>query len=250
MFGFLYGYGIILQAFAVIHWLRRRPDTFWLWIIIIGGWIGAVVYLVAEGLPDLALLGPSFKVFPRRKRIKQLRTEILDNPAPGNYQELGDLLLEEKDYVEARQCFDKAITPRTQDPHSYYGRAQAAIALGDFGAAVADLERVLASDRGYDYHRAVGLYALALARTGQPEKAAAAFAEATQISTLSETQLNYAAFLHEQGRNVEARQWVERVLAKQATLPRYLGRRERPWFRKAAALRKQLPKSGEEGRGE
>jgi hypothetical protein len=137
MFGFLYGYGIILHAFAVIHWLRRRPDTFWLWIIIIGGWIGAAVYLVAEGLPDLALLGPSFKVFPRRKRIKQLRTEILDNPAPGNYQELGDLLLEQKEYAEARHCFDKAITPRTQDPHSYYGRAQAAIALGDFGAAVA-----------------------------------------------------------------------------------------------------------------
>ena len=40
----------------------------------------------------------------------------------------------------------------------------------------------------------------------------------------------------------EARQWAERILAKKPTMPRYLQRRERPWFRKANALLKNLRK--------
>jgi len=33
--GFLLNpWGIILQALALVHFIRRRPDTYWLWIII------------------------------------------------------------------------------------------------------------------------------------------------------------------------------------------------------------------------
>ena len=63
---------------------------------------------------------------------------------------------------------------------------------------------------------------------------------ATAISTSSETYYNYASFLAAQRRTSEAREWTERILAKKPTMPRYLRRRERPWFRKASALLKQL----------
>jgi len=66
------------------------------------------------------------------------------------------------------------------------------------------------------------------------------FNEATEMSTASETYLNYATFLAAQNRNDEARQWARRILAKKPTMPRYLQRRERPWFRKASALLKLL----------
>jgi hypothetical protein len=61
------------------------------------------------------------------------------------------------------------------------------------------------------------------------------------MSTLSETYLNYAQFLASQGRTGEAREWAQRVLQKKPTMPSYLRRRERPWFRKASALLKKLP---------
>ena len=80
----------------------------------------------------------------------------------------------------------------------------------------------------------------AWAQTGQPQKAETMFATTLNISTLSETQFNYACFLARQGRLAEAREWAQRVLNKKATLPQYLKRKERPWFRKAGALMKQL----------
>ena len=125
-------WGILLQAFAIIHFIRRRPDTFWLWIILIGGWLGALVYIAVEAIPDAGLLRQSFKVFPRRKRIRELEAAILDNPSAGNYEELADLYLEEGQFARARQAYDKAISSRTDSPDPFYRRGVAAIQMGDF----------------------------------------------------------------------------------------------------------------------
>jgi tetratricopeptide (TPR) repeat protein len=160
----------------------------------------------------------------------------------GNYEELGDLYLDDGQYAQARECFDRVLA-RGGDIDPYYRRALSEIALNDFTAASADLEQVLARDPKYDYMRAAGLSAHMLAKIGQREKAGALFAETLQVSTLSETQFNYASFLAAEGRAGEAREWAERILRKKATMPDYIRRRERPWFRKARGLLKSLPKA-------
>jgi hypothetical protein len=243
MLGLFYPYGIVLQAIALLHFVRRRPDGYWLWIIILGGGLGSLVYIVVEILPDARLLHGAYQVFPRRKRIKQLEAQIFDNPSVGNYEELGDLLLDDGKHARARECFDKVIA-RSDEIDPLYRRALCALALDDFAAAAADLRAVTAREPKYDYHRAAGLYAHALGRLGQHAEADALFAEVTRTSTLSETEYNYAVFLADSGRTAEAREWVDRVLRKKATMPDYIRRRERPWFRRAAALRKRLPKHG------
>jgi hypothetical protein len=113
--------------------------------------------------------------------------------------------------------------------------------LNDAPAALPDLERVVAKEPRYDFDRAAGLLARAYAQTGQKEKAAALFAETTARSTSSETYLNYAELLASEGRNAEARQWAQRVLDKRPSLPGYQRRLQRPWFRRAKKMLKQLP---------
>jgi tetratricopeptide (TPR) repeat protein len=201
------------------------------------------VYIAVEVIPDFGILRQSFKAFPRRRRIHELEAVVLDNPAPGNYEELADLYLEEKKYARARECVDKALSARTDSLDPFYRRGLAEIELGDFPAAVGDLEKVVAKEPQYDFYRAAGLLAHAYAKTGELKKADSLFRKTVEISTLSETYLNYADFLHSQGRTAEAREWTERVLAKKPTLPSYLKRRERPWFRRAKGLLKQLPAS-------
>lgn len=243
MLGLFYPYGIVLQGIAILHFIRRRPDTYWLFIILMGGGIGSLVYIFVEVLPDARLLGTAYQVFPRRKRIKALEAMVLDNPSVGNFEELGDLLLEDGQYARARECFDKVLARSDEiDPH--YRRGLAALALNDLAAAEADLAAVTARDPKYDYQRAAGLRAHTLAKLGRTDEAAALFADVTSISTLSETEYNYATFLADAGRPGEAREWAERVLRKKATMPDYIRRRERPWFRRANALLKRLPKHG------
>ena len=109
----------------------------------------------------------------------------------------------------ARECYDKAIGSRGCSFDAFYRRGIAEVQLGDFPAAVVDLEYVVSTERKYDSHRAAGLLAHAYANTGEPAKAEALFEEVTRISTLSETYYNYASLLAEQHRTSEAREWSQ-----------------------------------------
>lgn len=242
MLGLFFPYGIVLQAIAILHFVRRRPDTYWLWIILIFGGLGALAYIFIEVVPDVRLLRGAYQVFPRRNRIRELEGLVLDNPSVGNYEELGDLYLDDRQFAKARECFDKVIA-RTDSIDALYRRGLCELALDDFPAAAADLAQVTARDAKYDYQRAEGLRAQALAKIGEREKADALFAEVLQTSTLSETQYNYACFLAVAGRAAEAREWAGRILRKKATMPDYIRRRERPWFRRASLLLKRLPRA-------
>src|SRR5499426_1422526 len=136
-------WGLILQAIAIVHFIRRRPDTYWLFIIVFLGPLGAAVYIFMEVIPDLGLLRQSFDTFPRRKRIRQLEALVLDNPAAGNYEELGDLYIEERNFIRARECYDKAIRSRADLPDAFFRRGIAKMELGDFDEALSDLEYVV-----------------------------------------------------------------------------------------------------------
>lgn len=232
-------YGIILMAVAIMHFVRRRPDGYWLWVILLLGPLGALVYLVVEALPDLFDPG-TFRVFPRRRRIRELRLEVQDNPSAGNYEELGQLYMDDGKWQQARECFNRAITQRTDSADPYYRRAIAEVELGDHKAAIPDLERAIGEDPAFDFHRAKGLLAHAYAKTGDAQRAEAMFQEALRMSTLTETQYHYAEFLAEQGRTAEAKEWVQRIIRKRATMPGFLKRRERPWFYKNRMLQARL----------
>src|SRR5882672_10712825 len=123
-------YGLILQVVAIVHFIRRRPDNYWIWIILFFGAIGATVYILMEMVPDLGLARQSMRGLSRRKRVKMLEAIVVDNPSAGNYEELGDLLLEEKRYARARECFDHALASRTDSVDPFYRRGIAAFELG------------------------------------------------------------------------------------------------------------------------
>jgi hypothetical protein len=241
-FGFFYPWGVILQVLAAVHFFRRRPDTYWVWIILFFGPPGALIYIVVEVLPDLSLLRQALDRFGRRKRIRGLEALVLANPSPGNYEELGELYLDQRNYARARECYDKALARPGEYTDAHYRRALALMHLGDLQAAKNDLELVVAREPKYDSHRAMALLAHVCAQIGDVQRAGEYFAGA-QSSTLPETDFNHASFLASQGRTDEARELAERILAHRASMPLYVRRRERPWFRKAKALLKKLPKA-------
>jgi hypothetical protein len=245
----LFPWGVLLQAAAIVLFIRRRPETYWLFIIIFLGPLGALVYILMEVVPDLGLLRQTFDAVGRRRRIGQLEALVAENPSAGNYEDLADLYLDDRQFARARDCYEKAISPRTRHLDPVYRRGLAEIELRDFAAAVRDLEHVTSRDPRYDSHRALALLAHAYANTEQPDKADALFQQATSVSTLSETYLNYATFLASERRIDEAREWARRVVARKAAVPRYLQHRERPWFRRANALLKRLANDRTASRG-
>ena len=230
-------WSFLVVALAIIHFIRRRPDTYWLYIILFLGPLGASIYLVVEALPDLGLLRQSFKVFPRRRRIHELEAAVIDNPSAGNYEELADLYMEDGNFSKARACYDKAISSRTDSPDPFYRRGVCEVELGDFTAAVSGPRargsagsRLRLSSR----QRTAGARLRQYRSAGEGRGAFPAsddhfhaFGDLLQLRILSRVRKDKTA---------EAREWAQKILAKKPTMPGYLRRRERPWFRKAAAF--------------
>ncbi len=241
MFG-MFGFGVFgigLMALAILHFIRKQPEYYWLWIIIMLGPIGALIYLATQAAPELGDPG-AFKFLDRRKRIRTLEMMIHDNPSAGNYEELGQLYLDAGRWLDAKRCFDSALSQRVDSPDPFYRRGIVEVQLGDFAAARADLEQVCSRERNYDFNRALGLLAYAYAKTGDTAKAESLFNEVLRTSTLTETEFHYAELLTQLGRKQEARQLAERILSKRTTMPGFLKRRERPLFRQTKSLLRSL----------
>src|SRR6266567_6902419 len=139
MFGLshlFYPWGFILQGLAILHFVRRRPENYWFYVIFFGGFLGAGVYIFAEVLPDLGLLRGVFQGFGRRSRIQKVETIIIDNPSPANYEELGELYKDQGQFEKAREAFSHAITGRGDSLYTFYSRAHSSLGLNDFPGAI------------------------------------------------------------------------------------------------------------------
>src|SRR5207244_4850630 len=144
-------WGFLLQILAILHFLRRRPESYWFFIIFFGGFLGASVYILVEILPDLGLLRDTMQGFGRRSRIQKVETDILDNPSAANYEELGELYKDQGQYGKGREAFTNAIAARSDSIYTFYSRSLCSLAMYDFAVEVNVLERVVVADRRYDY---------------------------------------------------------------------------------------------------
>jgi hypothetical protein len=118
----IYPWGFVLQGLALWHFVKRRPETYWFYVIIFLGPLGAGVYIVAEVIPDLGLLKGTYRGFGQRSRIQSLEMQVIDNPSAGNFEELAELYFEQKKYAKAREALNRAITARSDSPHAFYLR--------------------------------------------------------------------------------------------------------------------------------
>jgi hypothetical protein len=220
----------------------RRPEWYWFYVILIGGALGAAIYIVVEVVPDFGMARARFQRYGRRSRISVVEAAIRDNPSVANLEELGELYWDQRNYAKAREAFDRAIATKADSERTFYLRGQCESALGDFSTAVADFEEAMRRDQKMDSYRGEMFLAKAYAAVGRNDDAAAWFADSVQKSSTPEMLFSYAEFLAAQKRKDEAWKWLETLEEKRKTSPRYVQRVERAWFRKGRALAGQLKK--------
>ena len=233
-------FGIVLMAMALVHFFRRQPSFYWLYLIIFLGPLGALIYLAIEWLPELFDPG-AFRFVERGRRLREVEADIRQNPSAGNYEELGLLRLDKGDWAGARACFD-------QRPGAAHRFARSLLPPRPGRSRTGRLCR-RPRGPGARGHRRPGLRLPARRRiagllpTGRPVTSTAPSAFSKQVlrtSTLTETQLHYAEFLAETGHRAEAKQQALRIRDKRAGMPGFQRRRERKLFRRNGALLRKL----------
>jgi hypothetical protein len=239
-----YPWGFIVQIAALVHFFwRRRASFIWLWVIFIGGFVGAAAYFIVEVFSEAALIRTALERRARKTRISGVEAQILDNPSVANLEELGELYWDEKDYTKAREAFNRAVGTGSDSSRTFYRRGLCSLELGDAAAAVPDLELAFRTEPKLDFYRGGMFLARAYAATGRDAEAAAVFSAAMQHTSAPEMLCSYAAFLAKQNRQEEARDWLNRLEEMKRTAPRFVLRTERSWFNKGKALSRQLSRT-------
>ena len=239
---FWHGYwswSFIFQLLMLIHFFRRRPEGYWFFVILFLGPLGAAVYFVIEVIPDLRVKPPVIRRFERKRRRQWLEQLVVDSPSHEALTGLAEIHAIEGRHSEAIDLFGRALQLDPEDPESLYGRGCSYLETEQVANAIADLERVVQADPSYSIYGAHLSLAEAYEATDRVDEALHAYEAILGRTTVSRAYFNYGRLLAQRGEIEKARQMMEEILAKKATLPRYLRRQERPWFRRAKAFLKE-----------
>jgi len=236
----LWHLGVVFQVLMIVHFFRTRPEYYWFFVILFLGPLGSLVYFVVEVVPGLRAELPVIDRFKRKRRQQWLEGMVAETPTQEACADLAKIYAGEGRHAEAIDLFSRALALDPNDPECLHGRGSCFAAVGDRQKAAADLEAVVAIDPSHAFHAAYAELAETYAALGRSDDAAAAYEAILSRTTISRAYYGYGRLLAERGEKEKARKMMREILAKQAALPRYLRRQERPWLRRAKASLKEL----------
>lgn len=235
--------GVVFQVLMIVHFIRNRPETYWFFVILFLGPLGAGAYFVIEVLPGMRWKMPAIERWERSRRKQWLEDIVRETPSQAALGELAAICDKEGEHNRAIDLYGEALRRDPGDIDSLYGRGLSRIEAGNYQAAVEDLTALTAADPSYKLYQGSLALARAYEGLGEDDKAVQVYRHILSRTPVSEAYFGLGKLLAKQDKLDEARQMMQEILAKQNGLPRYLRRQERPWVWKARMLLKRLPEA-------
>jgi len=225
-----------------IHAVRSGRAQTWLWILVIGGPLGATIYVFAVLVPEW-MGGPTARkigqtaraVLDPERDYRAAKLALEDAETVGNRMRLAQAAAALGRWEEAEREWAQCVVGQfADDPVVLLGHANALIELGRCEQALTLLEKL--SQQGAD--RDTAPVALAYARTyeglGRNAEAEAPYRFAADRMPGLEAACRYAAFLARTGRHSDAEIALAEIERRFAKVNPQLRPMDRPWVEMAA----------------
>ena len=199
-----------------------------------------MIYFFVEVMPGLRWKMPAIERWERRRRKQWLEKLVSESPSQDALGELAQICAKEGEYDRAIELFGEALHRDPGDLESLYGRGLAAMNMGDFNAGVQDLTALAEADPNFNLQSGNLALAEAYEGLGEEDKAVQVYRSILDRTTVSQAYYGLGKLLARQGDAGQARAMMQEILDKQAGLPRYLRRQERPWVWKARGFLKTI----------
>lgn len=237
---------LALQFFCLVHMVRSGRPYWWAFIIMIGSFLGAGVYLLTQVLPEAsqsrtarrAVRGLQQAIDPERER-RRIEAELAVADTVQNRLRLARECLDLRDPFNAEPLFESCLKgPHANDPDILLGLAEAQFLRGDAAATRTTLERLIAANPEFRSHDGHLLYAQALQAQGELDAAEHEYEALEPGFPGEEARIRYAQLLQSRGKAEAARVLFERTRARAKVAPAHYRSSNREWIEQAeAALR-------------
>lgn len=242
-------YGLPLLAFAyflfwlwmLVHCIVYEPDKFfWIWLLLIAWFPGAIIYAVMRYFPAREFVGPRW--LRRSFRGRELRRLEIATQQIGNAHQFvvyGDALRELGLTSQARAAYADALQKDPKLLPALWGAAQVAVAEKK-PAEVRDLtQRVLEIDPQYKFGDVSLAYGRALEDLGETAAAREHFARHVSRWRHPEAVYRLATLYEAGGDRHAAREQAQALLRDLATCPAAIARKHGRWQSRARQLLKR-----------
>ena len=229
---------LALQIACAVHAVRTGREQYWLWILLIGSYLGVIVYVVAVLIPDLrrdprgraAARQVLHKIDPERQRRHiQQRLEVADTIE--NRRALAEESMRLGDFANAVELYRSMLKGVFSDDAAFLlGLARAQAGLDDFPAARETLDKLYAAHPSFRSNDAELLRARLLEALGDRDAALERYRSLSTSYPGEEARFRYGALLKQNGRFSEARAVFSDMLKRAKNAPRYYRKKEKDWL--------------------
>lgn len=210
-------------------------------------WIALVAFVPPIGIPawliNFCLLGDAFGTMQRRnaatQRIGYLREILRDGDIVSHRLELAEILLERGDFAAALAEIEQILARDSENLQAHLIAARVFVASQKPEQALAHLDFIYSENSAFASYGAALLYATTLAATNRTEKAQPIFQMLLDHHAIPEVLYHYAAFLMQTGEAAQARQLLKALTAEYRSNPAYQPKRDEPWLKRAKQLLSQ-----------
>jgi hypothetical protein len=229
---------LLIEVMFVIHAVKTGRAQPWAFIILFAPLIGVIAYVGAVIIPELVngrqgrqTQKAIAKAFNPEKRYRELAdaVEIADTIA--NRAALAEECVEIGRFHEAIRHYDVILArPMGDEPAYMFGKARAQFGLDEPVETIAILDEL--RRRWPDYHSADAhlIYARALEANNRLEDALTEYRALSEYYVGAEARVRYGLVLARLGRQGEANQWLNEVLAQLRRSPAHVRRAQAEWI--------------------
>jgi hypothetical protein len=229
---------LALQIGCAVHVVRSGRQLYWIWILLIGSYLGVLVYVIAAVIPDLRNDPRSRQAArkivntidpERQRRSIQQRLEIADTV--DNRRVLAEESMKLGDYANAAELYRSVLKGvYANDAAFLLGLAQAQAGQNDFAGARTTLDALYAAHPGYRSSDADLLRARVLEALGDHGAALERYSTLATSYPGEEARFRYGALLKQLGRFSDARGVFAEMLKRARHAPRYYRKKEKDWL--------------------
>jgi len=224
---------LALQIWMIVDCLRTGNEPYWIWVILVLGPIGVLIYFFVCKYGTSRVERSFFKRRAQQRQIEELQAKIHHLDKAYHYAELGDVYREQQKWPLAQRAYRAAIE---RDPDMFEARAYLGcvlLAQNQPEEAWKLLEPAFQQKPGFKSGELLWQCARCQAARGQFPQARQLYEQLLDSHGYFEAQYEYATLLNRLGEKdasiAAARQLVDD--AKHA--PRFHQRSSRPWMKKA-----------------
>lgn len=237
----------ILDFMCIYHVVTRRNELYWIVIIMMAPFMGALAYVLFKIMPEFMGSPKVDKAFTKfedkmdpERRYRRLTDQLAVTPSRENKKLLAEECLKLGKFAQSLDLYREARDGLfAHDASLMLGTAQAQKGLGQYQAAIDTLDDLRAHHPKFESPEGHLVYAQSLAGLGRNLEAESEFEALVGYFPGEEARYHFAVFLKSLGRAVEAEQLLNDLVNRVRISTQYNQQMQAEWVSSAKKMLSQ-----------